>query len=45
VSMTGNNLYTMCSSRLKGQTPQQSGFSDVQLTDQPSFTFGLDVSF
>jgi outer membrane receptor protein involved in Fe transport len=45
LSMTGNNLYTMCSSRLKGQTPQQSGFSDVQLTDQPSFTFGLDVSF
>ncbi|MCM1094200.1 MAG: SusC/RagA family TonB-linked outer membrane protein [Lachnospiraceae bacterium] len=45
LSCTANNLHTFCSSRLKGQTPQQSGFSEVQLTDRPSFTMGLDISF
>ena len=45
LNLSGNNLYTFCSSKLKGQTPQQSGFSEVQLTDCPSYTFGLDISF
>lgn len=45
LSLTGNNLYTLCSSKLKGQTPQQSGFAEVQLTDRPSFTLGIDISF
>lgn len=45
LSLTGNNLITFCSGRLKGQTPQQGGFSEVQLTDCPSYTLGIDVSF
>lgn len=45
LSLTGTNLYTFCSGKLKGQTPQQSGFSEVQLTDCPQYTFGLDISF
>lgn len=45
LNLTGNNLFTFCSGQLKGQTPQQSGFTEVQLSDRPSYTFGLDVSF
>ncbi len=45
LNLTGTNLFTLCSSELKGQTPQQSGFSDIQLTDRPQYTFGLDISF
>ena len=45
LNLTGTNLFTLCSSKLKGQTPQQGGFSDIQLTDRPQYTFGLDVSF
>ena len=45
LNLTGTNLYTFCSSELKGQTPQQSGFSEIQLTDRPQYTFGLDIQF
>ena len=45
LNLTGTNLFTICSSKLKGQTPQQGGFSDIQLTDRPQYTFGLDISF
>jgi len=45
LNLTGNNLFTICSRELRGQTPQQSGFSEVQLTDPTSYTFGLDISF
>lgn len=45
LNLTGTNLFTLCSSKLKGQTPQQGGFSDIQLTDRPQYTFGLDISF
>lgn len=39
------NLYTWCDKKLKGQTPSQGGFSEVQLSDTPSFTFGVSVNF
>lgn len=45
LNLTGTNLYTICSSKLKGQTPQQSGFSNIQLTDRPQYTFGFDIQF
>lgn len=45
LNLTGTNLGTICSSKLKGQTPQQSGFSNIQLTDRPQYTFGLDLQF
>jgi hypothetical protein len=30
---------------LKGQTPTQGGFSTIQLSERPTFSFGLYVSF
>lgn len=39
------NLFTICDSKLKGQTPTQGGFSTIQLSDRPSFSLGLNVQF
>ncbi len=39
------NLFTICDSKLKGQTPTQGGFTTIQLSDRPSFSFGLNVIF
>ncbi len=41
-----NNVFTLCSSKLKGQDPSQSGFAaNTVLSIRPSYTFGLRVSF
>jgi len=45
LSLSGYNLYTWCNSALKGQTPTQGGFSEVQLSDTPSYTFGISIDF
>lgn len=45
LTLTASNLYTWCSKDLKGQTPTQSGFADIQLSYTPSFTFGVNLSF
>ncbi len=45
LTLTATNLYTWCSKDLKGQTPLQSGFADIQLSYTPSFTFGVNLSF
>ena len=45
LTLSAYNLYTFCDKRLKGQTPTQGGFSDVQLSDTPSFTFGISADF
>lgn len=45
VTLSAYNLFTLCSSKLKGQTPTQGGFSTIQLSDRPSFSFGLNVIF
>lgn len=42
---SGNNLHTWCDKKLKGQTPTQGGFTTIQLSDRPSFSFGLNVTF
>lgn len=42
---SGNNLHTWCSKDLKGQTPTQGGFTTIQLSDRPSYSFGLNVTF
>lgn len=42
---SGNNLHTWCDSKLKGQTPTQGGFTTIQLSDRPSFSLGLNVTF
>ena len=45
VTASAYNLFTICDSALKGQTPTQGGFSTVQLSDRPSFSLGLNVIF
>jgi TonB-linked SusC/RagA family outer membrane protein len=45
LTCSGYNLFTICDSALKGQSPTQGGFSTIQLSDRPSFSFGLNVIF
>ncbi|MFR7876540.1 MAG: hypothetical protein ACLU4J_09200 [Butyricimonas paravirosa] len=45
LTLSGTNLFTICSSKLKGQTATQSGFATVQLSDRPTYSFSLNVSF
>ena len=45
LNLSATNLFTICSSKLKGQAPQQSGFAEIQLTDRPTYTVGVSVSF
>ena len=45
VTASAYNLFTICDSKLKGQTPTQGGFSTIQLSDRPSFSLGLNVIF
>ena len=45
LTLSGTNLFTICSKDLKGQAPTQGGFSEVQLSDRPTYSFGLSVSF
>ena len=39
------NLFTISAKELKGQTPTQSGFSTIQLSERPTYSVGLNVSF
>lgn len=45
LTLSGTNLFTLSSGKLKGQTPTQGGFSEIQLSERPTYTFGLSVSF
>lgn len=45
LTLSGTNLFTVCSKKLNGQTPTQGGFSEIQLSERPTYTFGLNVSF
>ena len=45
LTLSGYNLKTWCNSALRGQTPTQGGFSQVQLSDTPSYTFGVTIDF
>lgn len=45
LTLSGSNLFTICDPKLKGQTPTQGGFTTIQLSDRPSFSFGLNVTF
>ncbi len=45
VSASVSNPFIWTSSKLKGQTPVQSGFTEVQLSERTTFTFGLNVTF
>lgn len=39
------NVFTLCSSKLQGQSPTQAGFAGVNLSSRPAYTFGLNISF
>lgn len=45
LTVTGTNLFTICDSKLKGQTPTQGGFTTIQLSDRPGFSFGINITF
>lgn len=45
IHASGNNLHTWCDKKLKGQTPTQGGFTTIQLSDRPSYSFGINVTF
>lgn len=45
LSFSGTNLFTVCSRKLKGQDPTQSGNSDLVLSVRPTYSFQLNVSF
>lgn len=45
VTASGSSLFTICDKKLKGQTPTQGGFTTIQLSDRPGFSFGLNVTF
>ncbi len=43
VSLVCNNLFTICSSKLKGQDPTQNGSSpQINLSIRPTFTFNIN---
>jgi len=44
LSLSATNLFTISSKKLKGQTPTQ-GFTEVSLSDRPTYSFSLSVSF
>ncbi len=46
VMLSGNNLYTFASSKLRGQDPEQGAFDDtIQLSPRSTFSLTLDISF
>ena len=44
ITLSAYNIYTFCNKELRGQTPTQGGFTEVQLSDTPSFTLGVNVN-
>ena len=45
ITLSAYNLKTWGDSKLRGQTPTQGGFSQVQLSDTPSYTLGININF
>ena len=45
LTLSASNLFTICAKELDGQAPTQSGFAETQLSDRPTYSFGLTVSF
>ncbi len=44
VTFTTNNLFTISSRKLRGQTPVQGGFTQINLSERPQYTFGLNLT-
>lgn len=46
IGISGSNLFTICSSKLKGQDPSQSGTTNkLNLSIRPSYSVNLGVTF
>ena len=45
LSFSTGNPFTITSKGLKGMTPTQGGFTDIQLSERPNFSFGITLSF
>lgn len=45
VQASVSNPFVWSSKALQGQTPVQSGFTEIQLSERPTFTLGLNVTF
>ena len=45
LTFSASNLYTFCNKGLKGQTPSQSGFAQIQLSDVPTYNIGVNIQF
>ena len=46
VGLSGTNIFTWCSSELRGQDPSQSGTADqLNLSIRPSYTLNLRITF
>lgn len=46
IGFSGNNIFTICHSKLKGQDPSQSGTTDrINLSIRPSYSVNLGVTF
>lgn len=45
LNVSVSNLFTLSSPKLLGQTPVQSGFTKVQLSERPVYSFGINVIF
>ena len=45
LSLAMSNVFTIASKKLNGQDPTQAGFSSINMSQRPSYTFALDVSF
>ena len=44
LSLSVSNPFIWASKELKGQTPVQSGFTEIQLSERPMFTFGISLT-
>ena len=45
LSVSVNNPFIWTSKELKGQTPVQNGFTEIQLSERPTFNLGVNITF
>lgn len=46
LNVSGTNLFTLCSKKLKGQDPSQSGSSElINISVRPTYSLSLNVTF
>ena len=46
LSVSGTNLFTLCSKKLKGQDPSQSGSTNlINISVRPTYSLTLNVTF